>query len=287
MKNIFLLILLLFGFSRALHPQDDRGLITVITYNIRYAGDEKSEGINSWNNRKELVASIIKTYNADIVGLQEALKIQLDDLTKLLPDFIWVGVGRDDGVEGGEYSAIFYNKKRFEVLADSTIWLSETPEKPSIGWDAALNRIITWAKLRDKTTGKTFYHFNTHFDHIGRIARLESANLLNDKVAEVTGKTPAIITGDFNFKADFGGYKILTGGRKNYLFDTQKIAKTDNSGSNITFNDFGRFLEEGNKIDYIFIRNSIEVNKHQIIMDTFDGRYPSDHMPVLAEIRIN
>ena len=282
MKNI-LFVLLLFSFNQTMHSKGDTDLIRVVTFNIRVAVDE---GINSWDNRKELVASIIETYRADIVGLQEALKTQLEDLNKLLPDFAWVGVGRDDGAEEGEYAAIFYNKKRFEVLEDSTFWLSETPDKPSIGWDAALKRVVTWAKLRDKITGKIFYHFNTHFDYKGVMARLESANLLNDRVAEVAGKTPAIVTGDFNFKSDFGGYKILTGGRKNYLFDTQKIAKVDSSGSNITYNRFGQFLEEGNKIDYIFIKNNIEVDKHKIIMDTFDGRYPSDHMPVLAVLRI-
>jgi endonuclease/exonuclease/phosphatase family metal-dependent hydrolase len=282
MKNI-LFALLLFSFNQTMHSKGDTDLIRVVTFNIRVAVDE---GINSWDNRKELVASIIETYRADIVGLQEALKTQLEDLNKLLPDFAWVGVGRDDGAEEGEYAAIFYNKKRFEVLEDSTFWLSETPDKPSIGWDAALKRVVTWAKLRDKITGKIFYHFNTHFDYKGVMARLESANLLNDRVAEVAGKTPAIVTGDFNFKSDFGGYKILTEGRKNYLFDTQKIAKVDSSGSNITYNRFGQFLEEGNKIDYIFIKNNIEVDKHKIIMDTFDGRYPSDHMPVLAVLRI-
>jgi endonuclease/exonuclease/phosphatase family metal-dependent hydrolase len=282
MKNI-LFALLLFSFNQTMHSKGDTDLIRVVTFNIRVAVDE---GINSWDNRKELVASIIETYRADIVGLQEALKTQLEDLNKLLPDFAWVGVGRDDGAEEGEYAAIFYNKKRFEVLEDSTFWLSETPDKPSIGWDAALKRVVTWAKLRDKITGKIFYHFNTHFDYKGVMARLESANLLNDRVAEVAGKTPAIVTGDFNFKSDFGGYEILTGGRKNYLFDTQKIAKVDSSGSNITYNRFGQFLEEGNKIDYIFIKNNIEVDKHKIIMDTFDGRYPSDHMPVLAVLRI-
>jgi len=280
-KNIFLFTILSLSLIPIALSGDDEDLIRIMTYNIRYEGDEKTEGINSWNNRKELVASIIKTYKADIVGLQEALKIQLDDLTELFPDFAWVGIGRDGG-EAGEYSAIFYNKNRFEVLEDSTIWLSETPEKPSKGWDAALNRIVTWAKFKDKVTGKTFYHFNTHFDHKGEMAKLESADLLNDKVAEIAGKSPAVITGDLNFKPESKGYKILTGGRRNYLFDAQSVKENPN----ITFNDFGKSLEEGNKIDYIFIKNNVEVKEHIIITDTFNGRYPSDHMPVLAEIRI-
>src|SRR3970282_1470342 len=163
MKNIFLYILLLI-ISPAIFSGDDEELLKVMTYNMRVAFDE---GENSWDNRKEMVASIIKMYAADIVGLQEALRTQLDDLTKLLPEFAWIGAGRDDGKEAGEYSAIFYKKNRFEVLEDTTIWLSETPEKPSLGWDAAYKRIITWAKLKDKETGKVFYLFNTHFDHKG------------------------------------------------------------------------------------------------------------------------
>jgi len=282
-KNTFLFAVLFLGFNQVILPGDDKELIKVITYNIRVAVDE---GINSWDNRKERVAEIIKTYEADIIGLQEALKIQLDDLVKLLPDFTWAGVGRDDGKEAGEYSAVLYNKKRFEVLEDSTIWLSDTPEKPSIGWDAAIKRIVTWVKFKDIETSKIFYHFNTHFDHLGEMARLESANLLNDKVAEIAGKSPALVTGDFNFKFDSKGYKILTGGRKNYLFDAQEIAKAELSDINVTFNDFGKSFENGNKIDYIFIKNDVEVLKHQIITDKFEGRYPSDHMPVLVEVRI-
>ncbi len=279
MKSIFLFILLSLSLIPVTLSGDDKDLIRVMTYNIRVPVDE---GIYSWDNRKGLIASIIKSYKADIIGLQEAVKMQLDDLTKLLPEFAWVGVGRDDGNEAGEYSAIFYNKNRFEVLEDSTIWLSETPGKPSKGWDAAYKRVVTWAKFKDKETGKIFHHFNTHFDHLGEMAKLESADLLNDKVAEIAGKTPAVITGDLNFKPESKGYKILTGGRRNYLFDAQTIKENPN----ITFNDFGKSLEEGNKIDYIFIKNNVEVIKHQIITDTFDGRYPSDHMPVLAEVDI-
>jgi endonuclease/exonuclease/phosphatase family metal-dependent hydrolase len=287
MKKLLFLITLLMNLSPVSFPGNNEDYIRVMTYNIRYAGDEKMEGINSWNNRKELIASVIRFHKADIVGLQEALKIQLDDLKILFPEFDWVGVGRDDGAEAGEYSAILYNKERFEVLESATFWLSETPGKPSKGWDAALNRIVTWAKFRDKVTGKTFYHFNTHFDHQGEMARLESANLLNNKVAEIAAKNPAIITGDLNFSPDSKGYKILTGGMKNYLLDSQKISRYGHYGSNITFNDFGKSNEEGNKIDYIFIKNNVEVIQHGVISETFDERFPSDHMPVLAEIRIN
>jgi endonuclease/exonuclease/phosphatase family metal-dependent hydrolase len=178
----------------------------------------------------------------------------------------------------------FYRKDRFEILEDTTIWLSDTPEVPSIGWDAAYKRIITWAEVKDRNTGKIFYFFNTHFDHKGDIAKLESANLLNKKIVEITGETPAVVTGDLNFTPASKGYAILT---KNNLVDAQKAAEVDNSGLNVTFNGFQEQLEEGNKIDYIFIKNDIEVIKHQIIYDTINGRFPSDHMPVIAEIIIN
>jgi endonuclease/exonuclease/phosphatase family metal-dependent hydrolase len=281
MKQITFLLVLFISFE--IYPENGDSLIRVMTYNIRVAVDT---GINSWNNRKEPVASVIKKYGADVVGVQEALKHQLDDLLNLLPGFSFVGVGRDDGISEGEYSAILYKKSRFEILDDSTFWLSETPDAPSIGWDAAIKRVVTWARIKDKSSGKIFYHFNTHFDHRGEMARLESANLLNDKVAEIVGDTPAIVTGDLNFTPESKGYKILTGGRRDYLFDTQRTAKEDSSGSNITFNAFGEFIEEGNKIDYIFIKNKVDVEKHQIIYDTFEGRYPSDHMPVLAALKI-
>jgi endonuclease/exonuclease/phosphatase family metal-dependent hydrolase len=287
MKNIFLLIPLTFCLVPIAFSGDSEDLIRIMTYNIRYAGDETKEGINSWNNRKEKVASIITSYKGDIIGFQEALKIQLDDLKTLLPEYDWIGAGRDDGKNGGEFSAILFRKDRFEVIEYSTFWLSETPGIPSKGWDAAFNRIVTLAKFMDKETEKTFFHFNTHFDHVGEMARLESGNLLNDKIAEIAGDAPTVITGDFNFKPDSKGYKILTGGMKNYLIDTQPSEEMlKNPEENITFNGFGEFLEEGNKIDYIFIKNNVEVIKHQIIMDTFEGRFPSDHMPVLAEVRI-
>jgi hypothetical protein len=144
--------------------------IRVMSFNIRL--NTPADSANAWPHRKEMVASMMRFHRADLTGVQEALKDQMDDLTKLLPEFGWMGVGRDDGKEAGEYSAIFYLKDRFAVLEQNTFWLSESPEKPgSMGWDAACVRIVTWAKFKDKRMGKAFYHFNTHFDHIGEKAR--------------------------------------------------------------------------------------------------------------------
>lgn len=260
------------------------GRIKVMTYNIRYAGDEKTEGLNSWKNRRELVASVIRFHSADIVGLQEALKNQLDDLTDLLPGFRWIGVGRDDGKEGGEFSAILFREERFEILSTSTFWLSETPNRPSRGWDAAFPRIVTWAQMKDRQTNKAFYLVNTHFDHRGENARIQSAKLLKAIVAEIIGESPAVITGDFNFRPQAEAYRILTG-RGDYNFtDAMTVSRHGHYGSTITFNNFGGSNEEGNRIDYIFIKNAVEVIQHGIISDAFNGRFPSDHMPVLAEI---
>ena len=261
-----------------------------MTFNIRY--DEPRDGGNAWPKRKELVASMIRFHNADLVGVQEALKSQMDELGTLLPEYSWVGVGRADGKTGGEYSAIFFRKSRFKSLESATFWLSETPNVPSTGWDAALPRIVTWIKLRDLTTGKTFFHFNTHFDHRGVKARTESARLLLNRINQVDPTLPVVVTGDFNFTEDADGYQVLTGknsqtppGPKTVLKDTRYISQHGHHGPTSTFNDFKALVPE-RKIDYVFVKGNIRVVQHGVLSDTWDGRFPSDHCPVLAEIVI-
>jgi endonuclease/exonuclease/phosphatase family metal-dependent hydrolase len=286
-QSISLLVVVLLALVPSRHSQQaDEGIIRVMTYNIRFAGDEQVEGINAWSKRKSLVASMIRFHRAEIVGLQEALKLQLDDLVDLLPDYAWVGVGRDDGAEGGEFSAIFFNRKRFEILNHSTFWLSDTPEKPSKGWDAAFPRVVTWAKMKDTQTDRTFYLFNTHLDHRGKQARLQSVVLLKNKVAELAGELPVIITGDFNFRPESEEYKIITENSRGDFADAMVVSRYEHHGSYVTFNDFGRSIVDGNRIDYIFVRNGVGVVQHGILADTFEGRFPSDHMPVVADVRI-
>ncbi|MGE5411338.1 MAG: endonuclease/exonuclease/phosphatase family protein [Clostridiales bacterium] len=262
--------------------------LRVMTYNIRYAGTVASDSAFAWENRKEQVASMVRFNRADIAGMQEVLKLQLDDLKKMLPEFDALGLGRDDGKESGEYSAIFYRKNRLSVLKSATFWLSETPGKVSKGWDAACNRVVTWAKFKDKMTGKVFFHFNTHFDHIGEAARNNSAFLLLNKVKEIAGNFPVIVTGDFNFTADSKYYKILTESKANpeleVLKDAQNISLYPHYGGHVSFNDFGRNTDPNNKIDYIFVKNQVKVINHGIIGEKLNGRYPSDHMPVVADI---
>ena len=263
--------------------------IDVMTFNIRL--NLVSDGINAWPNRKEMATSMIKFYAPHIFGVQEALSEQVKDLEDRLPEYAWIGVGRDDGMEGGEFMAIYYLKDRFELLDQATFWLSETPDKPGKGWDAAWIRVVTWGHYKDLYTGKTFYHFNTHLDNRGEQARQEGSKLLLEKIQVIAGLEPIIVTGDFNAGPDSRPYEILTSGADDKGFklsDSKVISQSPHHGSKRTFNGFDleSLKTETGPIDYIFVQNRIEVLKHATLSDTFDGHFPSDHMPVLAEIEI-
>jgi endonuclease/exonuclease/phosphatase family metal-dependent hydrolase len=255
--------------------------VRVMTFNIRY--DEPQDKENAWPNRKELVAGMIRFHHADLVGVQEALARQLKDLEKLLPDYSWVGVGRSDGKAAGEFSAILYRRGRFKHLESSTFWLSETPQVPGAGWDAALPRIVTWARFQDLQTRKIFYHFNTHFDHRGVRARDESAKLLVDRTAQLARNLPAVVTGDFNFTESSEGYRTLTGSRDRVLRDARYASESGHHGPTSTFNEFKALIPD-KKIDFVFVKGNIRVLQHGVLSDTWDGRFASDHFPVLAEI---
>lgn len=266
----------------------DQNQFRLMTYNIRYAGDEKIDGVNAWSIRKNLVASMMSFNHADIVGVQEALLIQLNDLTASLDGYTWFGVGRDDGINAGEFSAILFKRDIFKLTEQSTFWLSDTPDIPSKGWDAAFPRVVTWGKLRHIKTQKEFFVFNTHYDHMGGTARINSSKLLKQKVSEIAGSLPVIVMGDFNTQDSTLAYQILIEDetRKPSLFDAQFTSKTAHHGSHVTFNDFGRSIEPENKIDFIFTTQDIEVLQHGVIDEVVDGRYPSDHMPVIVEVRL-
>ncbi len=254
--------------------------LRIMSYNIRYAGDPQAEGLNSWDKRKDPIAIEIISQKAEIIGLQEALISQLNDLSYLLPGYEWTGVGRDDGDKKGEFSAIMYKKDKFELLSSKTFWLSPTPDTPSKGWDAALNRIATYARMKVKESGREFYLFNTHFDHIGKAARRESAKLLISRIKEITRGYPVILTGDFNDPPGSDFYKIIT----DYLNDS-KLVSPLHTGPDLTFNGFNNDIEKGDIIDYIFVSDTVRVFENKIIAEKFEGRYPSDHFPVLAVIK--
>jgi endonuclease/exonuclease/phosphatase family metal-dependent hydrolase len=285
-RAIFALLLILFSWidvpTSNAQSRNSAGL-RVMSFNIRY--DEPRDGVNAWANRKEKVAGVIRFHKADIVGVQEALISQLRDLERLLPDLGWCGVGRTDGKEAGEYSAILYRRARFQVLQCETFWLSETPDKPgSMGWDAAYPRVVTWARFRDRVSKKTFYHFNTHFDHRGDNARTQSASLILRRIGELAGRLPFVLTGDLNVREDSAAYKTLKeGSATTRLADARYASSSGHFGGDSTFSGF-KELQPGNKIDYIFVRDGIRVLEHASLSDQWNGLWASDHLPVLAEI---
>lgn len=256
--------------------------LRVMTFNIR--NDNPRDGENVWPNRKDFVVSMIRFHTADVVGLQEALRRQIDYLAMQLPEFGWFGVGRDDGISAGEFTAVFYKKDRLDTLRTSTFWLSETPEQPGLGWDAACNRTVTWIRFRDRAARRHFYLFNTHFDHRGEVARVQSAELLLNRISALPAELPVIVTGDFNARPGSEPYKILTTTSGSALKDTRDVSETDHHGPNGTSSRFDlSFIAEA-PIDYIFVRANVRVLNHGTLSDTFNGFYPSDHMPVLAEV---
>ncbi|MDR1584525.1 MAG: endonuclease/exonuclease/phosphatase family protein [Prevotellaceae bacterium] len=259
--------------------------LNVMTFNIRY--DNPADSLNAWNNRKEFAASCISFYEADIVGLQEAQHHQIEDLKRYLSGYESLGVGRIDGKTKGEYSAIIYKKDRFEVLDSRTFWLSENPDAIGIkGWDAACERIVTWGHFKDKQTGKDVYFVNTHFDHIGQIARRESSKLLLSKLKEICKDKPVIVTGDFNSVPTSEAIKILTDkSNPEHLLNTYDLSPVK-YGVDWSFHGFGKVpLNRREFIDYIFVRGDIKTLRHGVIYDVKDnGLYLSDHNPVLCTL---
>lgn len=264
----------------------DGPALRVMTFNIRY--DNPEDGEDGWANRKARVASMVRFHGADAVGLQEALRNQIADLEAALPQFGWFGTGRS-AARDGEHCAVLYRRDRLEVLAESTFWLSETPEVAgSQAWDAALPRIVTWGKLRDRRTGAAFHLFNTHFDHRGETARRESARLLRRKIAEIAGPGgPVVVTGDFNTTPDTEPYRILTtgDGTPGPLVDALSASSCPHHGPTTSWNGF-KAIQPGRRIDFILVRPPVGVLQHGTLSDTFDGRFPSDHLPVIAELAV-
>lgn len=255
------------------------------TMNIRL--DTPVDSMNNWQYRKDTVANFIKEQNLDIVGMQEVLHNQLEDLKERLPEYAQVGVGREDGVTKGEYAALFFKKEKFEVLDSNTFWLSQYPDSVGfIGWDGACTRVATWAKLKDKKTGKIFMAVNTHFDHVGVEARNKGALLIIDKIKEIVGDKPAVLTGDFNVNNKSDAYNTIT---KNafVLKDAFKVAE-QKSGVDYTFHNYGRIdKSECEMIDFIFVTPQIKVNSVFIPEEPAreEGiQYLSDHNPQIANI---
>ena len=272
----FTFVLLLFACNFAMAQN-----LRIITYNIRF--NNPSDGINAWPNRSNQVGALLDFHQADIFGLQEALIGQIEDIQAQLPKMKWVGVGRDDGEKAGEFSPLFYNSEKFKSLKEGWFWLSETPEKPGLGWDAACNRICTWLVLKEDKTGKKFMVLNTHFDHMGNVARTESAKLILRKIKELnTGNLPVILMGDFNLTPDKEPISVITG----KLTDSRSITKKAPYGPEGTFNSFKFDAPLKDRIDYVFVNDQVEVKQYGVLTDSKDQRYPSDHLPVFVNLEL-
>ena len=253
----------------------------VMTYNIRY--DNPGDGIYSWKERKQAVFSLIRSEDPAIAGLQEVLEGQLKGLLEALPGYGYAGVGRDDGISGGEFSPILFKKSLFTIEKSSTFWLSETPSVPgSISWQAACTRIVTWAKLRNKTSGAAFFCFNTHFDHVSETARMNSARMLIDSIRSIAGTAPVILTGDFNCTSYDPALEAISA----VMTDCRTDAALD-AGFPTTFVGFPADTTRREVIDHIFIsrNNWPRVRKYAVMLNQTDGKYPSDHLPVTVELQ--
>lgn len=278
MKNIICLILTFTFLSVSMEGQTYK----IMTYNIRY--DNPKDGENQWSKRKEFLSSQIAFNKPDVFGIQEGLHHQVIYLDSIFVDYKYVGIGRDDGKKKGEYSAVFYNSKKLKVVKHLTFWLSETPNEISVGWDASMERICTYALFENIKTKQQFWVFNTHFDHIGDEARLQSAKLIVNKIKELNqNNLPIILMGDFNLTPSSEPIKYLS----TVFNDSKENSLLKPFGSTGTFNGFIFHEPVNDRIDYIFTsKNNIEVRKFAILSDSKDCKYPSDHLPVFVELEI-
>ena len=257
----------------------------VMTYNIRL--DLPSDGENAWPHRRDALGKQISYYAPDVIGLQEVLLHQRQALEKDLPAYRFVGAARDDGVEQGEFSPIAYRNDRFRLLASGTFWLSPTPNTPGKGWDAAYPRIATWARLQDRLSEKRILALNTHFDHVGTTARLESSRLIRSWIDTNKGKRDRVVLmGDLNSTPDSQAYATIIAPQTGSisLQDTITLSETPHFGPFGTFNAFNIEQDQGSPIDHIFVSSRINVIRHATLAHHSKGRLASDHYPVLANI---
>ncbi len=274
-------------------PQAKAELV-VMSFNIRYAA--ANDGENNWDKRKDLACDVVRRQAPDLIGLQEALRSQIDDMRAALPEYGEIGVAREDGKTKGEYSAILYRKNRFEVDDSGTFWLSDTPEVAgSITWGNACTRVCTWARFLPKSSGRPFYMFNTHLDHISQLSREKGIALIMSRASSRKHPDPIVLTGDFNSGENNAVVRYLKGERRLEvvnngmsqnplpLVDTFRLLHKDATEVR-TAHDF-KGSRTGNKIDYIFVTPGTEVLQADILHDSRDNRYPSDHFPITAAIR--
>jgi len=278
MRHFLLTLILAIAFNGLLSHASIAQNHNVATFNIRW--DNPNDEGNLWKDRLPHVIEVIEKYNMGIVGIQEGLEHQVDQLTEGL-GYSFLGVGRDDGAKAGEFTAILYDSEKYDLLDEGTFWLSPTPDIPSKGWDAALNRICSWGKFKDQE-GQEFFVFNIHYDHIGQEARVESSKLVLEKIKEINSENyPAVWIGDFNVTPENEAYKVIV---DNGWKDTRLLSKSESFGPRNTFTGFEWKSQNERIIDHVFVNSGFSVSNHGIIDDHYGKKYPSDHFPVLAEV---
>ena len=278
MKKILTLSLALLAVLVLAACDSNETNVRYISYNIRYG--TANDGDNAWQFRHEATKLMLETEQPTVFGLQEALPMQLDYIGECFPQYSRVGVGRDDGKEDGEFMALFFRNDLYDLLDSGNFWLSETPDVPGLGWDAACTRIVTWAWLKDKNTGKSFYAFNTHLDHVGMVAREQSILLIVDKMKEIVKdeKAPVFLSGDFNSDISWP------------IFDPLKAEMTDSRTFlpeeqwSETYNAWGKEYDGTRIIDYIFYKNA-EVTSFRTLNGDYGKPYISDHYPICADFK--
>ncbi|AQL41766.1 hypothetical protein BV210_03105 [Halorientalis sp. IM1011] len=256
-----------------------------MTYNVRYPSPPG--GPHAWERRREPVTTTIRFHRPDVVGLQEAFHSQVAEIRSALPGFEWLEAGRAGSEDYGDHPALGFRRERFTLEDEGSFWLSETPGTPSRGWDAALSRMVRYVRLRDTVTDGTFYHFNTHFDHRGATAREESATLLRRRSADIAVDEPVVVTGDLNCQSGSEPYRRLTeesAAESRRLCDAATTAEMSSHGPSTSMTTFSNLVPE-KKIDYVLVDPDARAIQHGICSDTYDGGlYPSDHLPVLADV---
>jgi len=278
-NKLVLVVLFFFMSISAINAQE----LTVITYNIRL--DAAVDGINQWGNRKDKVFQLIKEQGPDILCIQEGLPNQVKDLAIQFSNYFYVGVGREDGIDKGEYSAIFFLKKKFKLITSETFWLSPTPTiAGSKGWDAAITRICTYAKVQYLPNKKELFVFNTHFDHVGETARVESAQLILKMINEKARTMSVILCGDFNSEPSNGAYKILAACKEPELIESSTLNPIKD---NCTFTGFAVNGDICKQIDFIFYSKQFSLIQNKTITQNNGQYYPSDHLPVKAILYLN
>lgn len=277
MKKLIIFVSLLF-LAMAYGKAEDNEVLKIATFNLRM--DTPSDGENAWFHRKDMVNDLIRFYGFDLFGTQEGFTHQLNDILRL-SDYRFIGVGRDDGKDAGEHCAIFYRSDRFKVLDQGDFWLSEHPEKPGRGWDGTCcNRICTWGKFEDLKNHKQFYFFNVHYEYEGDVARRESSNLMISRIKSIAGNQPVFLTGDFNAFPTEEPIRILND--SGFLNDSYKITKEAPFGPVCTYHGYDSTIKTEERLDYIWVTDSIQIDKYGVLTNTLYGHTPSDHFPVMV-----